>query len=439
MKNPSIVSLEPIYTWLESQPLISNFAKAFLRESRRSSGLYLVGGLIRDLLLNHQGKRDLDWLVEQTHEQELRKVLLGMQKNGLIRDFARVGRAFPVFKISLSGWSEPMDLALARKERSTGLGHQEFQIDSTDISAKEDGTRRDFTVNAIFLAFSLQNDALCFDIFDPFEGVEDIKLLKLKTVGSPKSRIMEDPLRILRAIRFANTRGFHLDKSLKSVILESSEAWIPSLSKDRIAEEFQRTLSFNLRAGYDLYLKYKLLKPCFGNLRPFFPEKSLNYFPSSPLENSRLLFPWLLIPWLNDQTCNPPSARIKELDLSLHQNHIPAAKATLLILKNLSLLVTRFSTSFPLSLQEKILQGTVGKEVLRLYEGAGPSLGWAPLESLDNPPPKIGGQKLMHWGLKPGPGFETTLLEVRELQWQGTLDSEEILAWLREKGLVCIE
>ncbi len=72
--------------------------------------------------------------------------------------------------------------------------------------------------------------------------------------------------------------------------------------------------------------------------------------------------------------------------------------------------------------------------MLTLYEGIGPQLNWKPLAALESPPAKIGGQQLMAWGLKPGPGFENTLLEVRELQWQGTLDSKEILVWLKQNG-----
>jgi len=434
MKYLSLALLEPVHSWLESQSVISEFATAFLREAKQSSGLYLVGGLIRDLILGHCGKKDLDWLVEHTHEKELRRVLQAMRKQGVIREFSRVGRAFPVFKVGLIGWPEPMDLALARTERSTGPGHQEFEIDASNISAQEDGARRDFTVNAIFLAFRLQKESLSFELFDPFNGVEDIKALKLRTVGSAKKRILEDPLRILRALRFANTRGFELDKSLKSVILKSSQEWIPSLSKDRIAQEFQRSLTQNLKNGYALYLQHKILRPCFGKLAEFFPSTAKNYFPATPFENPRLLFPWLLIPWLESQSFQPSPADLKSLELSLNQNHIPATKIILLILKELCRMIKRFETPFALSLQEKILQGGVGKEVLTLYEGIGPQLNWKPLAALESPPAKIGGQQLMAWGLKPGPGFEKTLLEVRELQWQGTLDSKEILVWLKQNG-----
>ena len=112
-----------------------------------------------------------------------------------------------MFKIKIFEFDEDIDLALARTEVSTGLGHSDFEVNAERISAKKDGERRDFTVNALFIKFFLtDNQNLDLELMDYFNGVEDLKDRKIKAVGDPLLRMQEDPLRILRAYRFCNQK-----------------------------------------------------------------------------------------------------------------------------------------------------------------------------------------------------------------------------------------
>ena len=141
--------------------------------------IYLVGGAVRDKLMGILSK-DRDYLVVGSTPEEM--VRLG---------YKPIGKDFPVFLHPKS----KEEYALARTEKKVGKGYHGFEFyTSADVSLEEDLSRRDITINAI--AEDEEGN-----IYDPFNGVEDIKNKVIRHVSDAFS---EDPLRVLRVARFAS-------------------------------------------------------------------------------------------------------------------------------------------------------------------------------------------------------------------------------------------
>lgn len=158
------------------------------------SEIYLVGGAVRDQLLNRPTK-DYDLVVRNVEAAKLEGWL---GSNGQV---SLVGKTFGVFKWQPEGWlGEAIDVALPRTEHvSSGTGqYRDFNVQSNPkLPIQDDLLRRDFTVNA--LALNLGSG----EIIDPSQGKHDLKEKKLRTVGEPATRFSEDLSRTLRGIRFA--------------------------------------------------------------------------------------------------------------------------------------------------------------------------------------------------------------------------------------------
>ena len=177
-----------------------------IRSYIRSLGIdaYVVGGAVRDQLLELP-HADEDFLVPGVDQAALRTLL---EPHGRVEDMEVHGqlvgvRLFPhdhaVRVLAPAG----IELTPPRTEHSTGPGHRDFRIVSDpSIELEEDMARRDFTINA--MAIRLDGG----ELFDPFGGREDIARRSIRTVG-PAS-FEEDPLRIVRALRFVSQLGFDL-------------------------------------------------------------------------------------------------------------------------------------------------------------------------------------------------------------------------------------
>ncbi len=226
------------------------------------SKIYLVGGSVRDRLLNLPVV-DRDWVVVGATPDEL--LALGYQQ---------VGKDFPVFLHPTT----KEEYALARTERKSGKGYTGFICDfSKDITLEQDLIRRDLTINAI----AMDEDG---NIVDPYRGVDDIKLRLLRHV-SPAFR--EDPLRILRVARFA-ARYHHLDfkiapetqKLMKEMVLAGE---INTLTPERVWKETEKAL-----ASDDPQVYFQVLDQC-GALSLLFPSLVLSNTIADALKKSTLL------------------------------------------------------------------------------------------------------------------------------------------------------
>ena len=182
---------------------------------------YLVGGAVRDALLN-EAAGDRDWVVIGSSPEDM-----------LERGFRAVGKDFPVFLHPVSG----EEYALARRERKTGPGYTGFATESgSDVTLEEDLSRRDLTVNA------MAQDA-DGGLIDPFGGAQDLNNGILHHVSDA---FVEDPLRVLRVARFAARyagRGFAVAPETVDLMRRiSASGELASLGPERVWQETCRAL-----------------------------------------------------------------------------------------------------------------------------------------------------------------------------------------------------
>ncbi|WP_049721146.1 multifunctional CCA addition/repair protein [Gilvimarinus polysaccharolyticus] len=207
--------------------------------------VYLVGGAVRDKLLGYP-YHERDWVVVGATPEAL-----------LAKGFTPVGKDFPVFLHPTT----KEEYALARTERKTAPGYTGFAFHaSPDVSLEEDLIRRDLTINAI--AEDEQGQ-----LFDPFNGAQDIRDKKLRHVSDAFS---EDPVRILRIARFAaryHHLGFTVAKTttdLMRSMVEAGEA--DHLVAERAWKEMSRALG---ERNPEVF--FQVLRAC-GALAKILPE-----------------------------------------------------------------------------------------------------------------------------------------------------------------------
>ncbi|WP_374962339.1 multifunctional CCA tRNA nucleotidyl transferase/2'3'-cyclic phosphodiesterase/2'nucleotidase/phosphatase [Spongiibacter tropicus] len=184
--------------------------------------IYLVGGAVRDELLNYPF-HERDWLVVGATPEELTDL-----------GYEQVGKDFPVFLHPKT----KEEYALARRERKTAAGYHGFVCDfGPEVSVEDDLRRRDLTINAMAKA----DDG---SLIDPFGGQQDLEQRLLRHV-SPA--FAEDPLRIFRVARFAARYahlGFHIaDDTLLLMRQMSTARELGALSPERIMVEINKALS----------------------------------------------------------------------------------------------------------------------------------------------------------------------------------------------------
>ncbi len=195
----------------EIKPLISAFKAAFPKGE-----LYLVGGTVRDALMDRDDNKDWDLVVRLVKPDALEKFLKKLGRVDL------VGKRFGVWKFVPRAEVEPhhkidevqpqhapaIDIALPRTEHSFNSGgYRDVSIDSDpELPIEKDLARRDFTVNAMALRLTPKP---C--LIDPFDGQKDLRAKIIRTVGEPSERFREDYSRMLRGLRFACQLGFELE------------------------------------------------------------------------------------------------------------------------------------------------------------------------------------------------------------------------------------
>ena len=221
---------------------------------------YLVGGAVRDKLLGIEPK-ERDWVVVGSSPEEMKS-----------QGYMQVGKDFPVFIHPKTG----EEYALARTERKSGHGYTGFEFNiNPSITLEEDLERRDLTINAI----AEDEKGL---LIDPFNGQQDIKDKKLRHVSNAFS---EDPLRVLRVLRFkTNFPDFEIALETEDKINEIiSSGELEYLTGERIWLEIYKTKSIASFLKY--IIDYKL-----GFLFPGLSEITLNNADSaSYFESNKLL------------------------------------------------------------------------------------------------------------------------------------------------------
>lgn len=241
--------------------------------------VYLVGGSVRDLIMGDEPK-DYDFTTSMLPEDMVNRVKgAGRRVYTIGEKFGTIGFKVPVEERKF----EYVEVTTFRSEVYTAKSRKpEVQfVPSLD----EDLARRDFTMNAMVL----RPDGT---IYDPYGGRLDIHAKQIKTVGKPKDRITEDPLRILRAARFAARYGFKIDpnfigkaRHLADRIFDVSvERWVQELDKLLTSEH----ANFGLQTLIDMTISHRILPEVFDVI-PY--EKKIN----SPDEAWKILLSHTLV------------------------------------------------------------------------------------------------------------------------------------------------
>lgn len=195
------------------QKFLNNFINhKFSRKGKKiSPQIYVVGGAVRDSLLGNITK-DYDFVVEGLTKSEIADYLDDQPGTSLDIE----SRNFGVFKYKLPQSKIIIDIALPRQDiyLQHGRGHKDVLTKTAQkLTIEDDLSRRDFTINA--LAVNIGNH----ELVDYFRGVEDIEKKVIRCVGRPFDRlVLEDPTRIMRALRFAASLNFSIEKSTLSTI-----------------------------------------------------------------------------------------------------------------------------------------------------------------------------------------------------------------------------
>jgi len=192
--------------------------------------LYVVGGAVRDDLLGVTADDpEVDYLVRMIPPDRLERLL---ERFG---GFELVGKSFGVYKFRPRDSAQVFDIAFPRRERSLGPGHKEFDVDwDWQLDIEKDLARRDFTVNAI--ARDLRDGR----IIDPHGGRLDLENRILRMIF-PRA-FDEDPLRILRGVRFSWAMGLAVDPDTLEAMRVGSEL-LDTLSAERIQDELTKMLT----------------------------------------------------------------------------------------------------------------------------------------------------------------------------------------------------
>ncbi len=232
---------------LRRRKTLWRFLASFCRAANASGGsVYLVGGFVRDLVEGRPGK-DVDLMVSGIRFDALGKILSSLPAKELgIRRIVVAGKRFAVYKVAADWSADDIDVALARSERSTGPGHREFDVQTDGIGAREDASRRDFSINSLLFAFRLRRARLGGEVIDFFGGLSDLRRKRIRGVGDPGDRLREDPLRILRAIRLRNERpGYAIEDRTWRAIRAEAAPLVGTIPGERAISEILRSLSAN--------------------------------------------------------------------------------------------------------------------------------------------------------------------------------------------------
>lgn len=219
--------------------------------SEKGLEAYVIGGFVRDLLLDRPSK-DIDIVVvgDGLALAEEAAKILRVKKVSLFKNFGTAQFNYKDLDVEFVG---------ARKESY----QEDSRKPSIEVgSLSDDQKRRDFTINA--LAIDLRKETFG-QLIDPFDGLDDLEKGILKTPLNPTTTYSDDPLRMMRAIRFATQLNFQIERaSLEAILANASRLQI--ISQERIMDELNKIILSDCPSrGFELLLSTKLL-------HEFFPE-----------------------------------------------------------------------------------------------------------------------------------------------------------------------
>lgn len=344
---------------------------------------FFAGGCVRDMLIRRTAK-DYD-VVTNAHPDEVSK---------LFKRTIEVGARFGVVMV-IAG-PKPVEVATFRTESGYADGRHPSHVEFSN--AKDDASRRDFTINGMFY------DPLNKKIIDFVHGRKDLQKKIIRTIGNPKERFGEDYLRMLRAIRFSTQLNFTIVPNTWQAITKHAPK-IKKISNERIAAELEAILTNPNRAsGARLLVNSRLAKAIFPNLTKKQTDHAIKVLSRLPQKTDYPLALAALFAALETypamklfQHLKPSNAHKKHLKFLLANRtkllnpDIPLAKFKLLLAEpyfhdlyafQYAIQKANNETTTPLKAVKKRAHDLVGKQL--------------------TPKPLLDGRQLISIGVKPG-------------------------------------
>ncbi len=213
---------------------------------------YVIGGFVRDIFL-YRPSKDIDVVTLGSGIELASAIAKRLGKRAYLSVFKNFGTAQVKYK------DIEVEFVGARKE---SYSHDSRKPIVEDGTLSDDQNRRDFTINALAICLNSQNYA---ELVDPFGGMHDMEELTIRTPLDPDITFSDDPLRMMRAVRFATQLGFYIEPDTFDAIRRNRER-IQIISKERIIDELNKIMSSPKPS-----VGYKLLSDC--ELLPIiFPE-----------------------------------------------------------------------------------------------------------------------------------------------------------------------
>lgn len=274
--------------------------------------VYLVGGCVRDLLLGLEPK-DFD-VVTNAKPEQIHK---------LFRRSRIIGRRFRLVHV-MFGARDCIEVATFRSGKVQTAKNGVIMRDNRYGSLKEDVVRRDFNINALYYDVHKQ------EVIDYVGGLQDIKANEIHMIGGAKKRFKEDPVRMIRAIRFSEKLGAKLSDEIKNYIMEQAPL-LKNISPARLYEEciklFQNEYSFQV---YEQLEHYGLLEYLFKQTHKdaFIKKACINT--SQRIKQNKPVTPAFLFAVFLWKAQNNRFIRIKKKQRSFHLAMMQACDETII-------------------------------------------------------------------------------------------------------------
>ncbi|MDR6301433.1 CCA tRNA nucleotidyltransferase [Mesonia maritima] len=208
---------------------------------------YAIGGFVRDFFLQRGTAKDIDIVAVGSGIELAKEVSKLLPHQPKVQIFKTYGTAM------LRAFDAEIEFVGARKE---SYSEESRNPDVERGSLEDDQNRRDFTINALALQLNKENFG---KLLDPFNGLEHLQQQLIKTPLDPDVTYSDDPLRMMRAIRFATQLGFKIEENSLQAITENHKR-IKIISRERIVEELHKILlAEKPSVGFALLRKTKLL------------------------------------------------------------------------------------------------------------------------------------------------------------------------------------
>jgi len=419
-----------------------------LKESGHTA--YFAGGCVRDHLMGLT-----------PHDFDIATSALPDQVEKLFKRTVPVGKQFGVILV-LEG-DRQYEVATFRTESGYQDGRHPTRIDFT--GPREDASRRDFTVNGLYY------DPFAQKIIDYVGGEADIVKKVIRCIGSAEERFEEDKLRLLRAVRFASTLGFEIERPTWEAV-KSSARKISCVSPERIREELVKMLTRPGAArGIRLLEESGLLQAVLPEISAmkdvaqppdYHPEGDVFIHTMLLLEKLRNPSPTLALAALFHDVAKPPTYAVRNGKITFYEHAPLGARMTQEIMRRL-----RFSNDEIEKVSEAVENHMKFADVQHMREAKlrkfisrsnfGEELELHRIDCLSchgnlanyqfvqekikaygneplRPKPLLSGHDLISLGMKPGPGMKEVLEEAYELQLENVFAAREAaLAWAEKR------